>query len=338
MNRNEKLLKYVSKDGLGMEVGPSFNPIAPKKDGYNVQIIDHMSREQLTEKYRDHHVNIENIEEVDFVWKGESYADLTGKNSYYDWIIASHVIEHAPDLIAFLNGCASILKDDGVLSLAIPDKRYCFDRFRPISGLSQVIDKHLQRNLTHTPGSVAEYFLNVVSQEGCIAWDVNTTGEHHLVHSLEDARQSMSLVLNEGSNLDIHAWCFTPHSFRLIIHDLFCLGLTPFREVEFFPTEGCEFYVALSRHGNGLKDARLDVLKIIESESIPPKVIEPEVNVEAQPAASGNRTKKRAKRLITYPPKVIEPEVKVEAQPAVSGNRTKKRAKRLITYLINKFR
>jgi predicted SAM-dependent methyltransferase len=306
MHRNEKLLKYVSKDGCGVEVGPSVNPIAPKKNGYNVQIIDHMNREQLTEKYRDHHVNLENIEDVDFVWQGESYSELTGKRNYYDWIIASHVIEHAPDLIAFLNDCASILKDDGVLSLAIPDKRYCFDHYRPISGLSQIIDRHFEKKLTHTPGSVAEYFLNIVTKEGCIAWDVNTTGEYCLNHSIEDAIQAMSLVLKEGSNLDIHAWCFTPHSFRLIIYDLFCLGLIPFKEVEFFPSEGCEFHVALSRRGSGLQEARLDILKRIESEVGTPEPIKPEVQLEVevdlqedQVVAPKNKIKLRAERLFS---------------------------------------
>jgi predicted SAM-dependent methyltransferase len=311
MNRNEKLLKYVSKDGRGLEIGPSFSPISPKKDGYDVQIIDHMSCDQLKEKYKDHHVNLENIEEVDFVWHGESYADLTGKSSYYDWIIASHVIEHAPDLISFLNDCASILKDDGVLSLAIPDKRYCFDHYRSISGLSQIIDRHYEKKIAHTPGSVADYFLNVVTKGGCIAWDVNATGEYRLNHSIEDALQAMSLVLKEGSNLDIHAWCFTPYSFRLIIHDLFCLGLIPFKEVEFFPSEGCEFHVALSRVGNGLQEARLDVLKMIESESGIPEPLrsESQLEVDAQ-----------------------------ESQIFLSKDIIKLRAKKFISTLINNFR
>ena len=40
------------------------------------------------------------------------------------------MIEHTPDLIAFLADCDAVLKDTGVLSLVIPDKRYSFDRFR----------------------------------------------------------------------------------------------------------------------------------------------------------------------------------------------------------------
>ena len=266
MNRKNKILRHISKDGHGIEIGPSHNPVAPKKEGYQVHIIDHMNREQLINKYKDHHVNLKNIEEVDFVWQGQPYSELTGKSKYYDWIIASHMIEHTPDLIGFLNDCDTILKDDGVISLVVPDKRYCFDHYRPITGISKIIDNHFLENKNHSPGMVAEYYLNVVSKAGNIAWDSHTTGKYNFVHSLEDALQGMKSVRNENTYLDIHAWCFVPHSFRLIIHDLYCLGLIPFQEVEFFTTEGCEFYVTLSRKGKGIGRPRLEILDIIESE------------------------------------------------------------------------
>lgn len=266
MNRKEKVLRYINKNGHGIEVGPSHRPIAPKKEGYKSHIIDHMSREQLIIKYKDHHVNLENIEEVDFVWRGENYSQLTGKDKYYDWIIASHVIEHTPDLIGFLNDCDTILKDDGVISLVVPDKRYCFDHYRPITGISKIIDNHFQKTTIHTSGTVAEYFLNVVSKAGNIAWNSSATGKYNFVHSLENALQGMKSVLNENAYLDVHAWCFVPHSFRLIVHDLFCLGLIPFQEVGFFQTEGCEFYVTLARNGQGINRSRLEILDIIESE------------------------------------------------------------------------
>ncbi|MCH7803350.1 MAG: methyltransferase domain-containing protein [Acidobacteria bacterium] len=266
MNRKEKVLRHINKNGHGVEIGPSHSPVAPKKEGYKVHIIDHMSREQLIAKYKDHHVNLENIEEVDFVWRGENYSELTGKDKYYDWIIASHVIEHTPDLLGFLNDCDTILKDDGVISLAVPDKRYCFDHYRPITGISQIIDSHFQKTIIHTPGTVAEYYLNVVSKAGNIAWDSSATGRYNFVHSLEDALQGMKSALNKNAYLDVHAWCFVPHSFRLIVHDLFRLGLIPFQEVGFFQTEGCEFYVTLGRNGQGINRSRLELLNIIESE------------------------------------------------------------------------
>ena len=266
MNRNEIILRHVKKDGEGIEIGPSHNPVAPKKNGYKVQILDHLSREDLIEKYRDHGVNLDNIEEVDFVWHGEPFPELTGKSKYYDWIIASHVIEHTPDLISFLNDSASILKDEGVLTLAIPDKRYCFDHFRPISGISQIIDSHFQQAKIHSAGKVAEYFLNVTSKGGLIAWNEKTAGDFNFIHGLKDAKFGMDAVRQQQAYLDIHAWCFVPHSFRLLIEDLFSLGLTSLREIDFQQTIDHEFFITCSKRGAGPIDTRMDIVKKIESE------------------------------------------------------------------------
>ncbi|MEM9903600.1 MAG: methyltransferase domain-containing protein [Cyanobacteria bacterium P01_D01_bin.44] len=266
MSRKEIILRHINKAGCGVEIGPSHNPIAPKREGYKVHVIDHMDQAQLIEKYKHHAVNTENIEAVDFVWQGEPYATLTGKEKYYDWVIASHMIEHTPDLIGFLNDCDTILKDDGVIFLVVPDKRYCFDHYRPITGLAKIIDSHFHKNTIHTPGTVAEFFLNAVAKAENIAWIPGTMGDYKNVHTLEQAKQGMKSVLEQSAYLDVHAWCFVPHSFRLIIHDLFCLGLIPFQEIDFCETQGHEFYITLGRTGQGITQSRLALLKRVESE------------------------------------------------------------------------
>ncbi len=266
MDRNQKILSHLNLEGMGVEIGPSHRPIVPKKKGYNVHIIDHMNQADLIDKYRDHNIDLNQIEPVDFVWKGESYAELTGKKKYYDWIIASHLVEHTPDLIGFLNDCNAILKDSGALSLVIPDKRYCFDHFRPITGLPQIINSHFQKNTIHSAGTVAEYFLNVVSKGGKIAWDQTENGAYQFVHSLQDAKDGIKSVQEKDKYIDVHAWCFVPHSFRLMIYDLHALGLIGFQEMGFFPTTGGEFYITLSRHGQGPLLSRLEMVEKIHLE------------------------------------------------------------------------
>ena len=94
MDRNTRILQYINKSGRGLEIGPSHNPIAAKRDGFDVDIIDHLSRAQLVDKYTGHGVDTDSIEEVDYIWQGERFAELTGKRDHYDWIISSHSIEH----------------------------------------------------------------------------------------------------------------------------------------------------------------------------------------------------------------------------------------------------
>ncbi|MFZ9855360.1 MAG: class I SAM-dependent methyltransferase [Limisphaerales bacterium] len=249
-------------------MGPRDLPIAPKRDGYNVHVIDHLDRARLVEKYTGHPVDLDRIEEVDFIWNGQSYAQLVGGEKCYDWVIASHVIEHTPNLIGFLLDCESILKDDGVLFLVVPDKRYCYDYCRPLTGISKVIDAFLRKDTIHTPGTLLEDRLNMVSKGGVISWDKNATGQLSLNFSMEDAKRSLEAGIQGGEYIDSHAWCFVPHSFRLMIEDLFNLGFISFREVEFFGGHGCQFYITLGRKGKGVGLTRLELLRRIESEVV----------------------------------------------------------------------
>jgi hypothetical protein len=268
MDRKQKALRWVNRTGHGVEIGPCHNPIAPKAEGFDVHIIDHVTREQLIRKYEGNNLDVDKIEEVDFIWKGQSFAELTGKRDFYDWVIASHVIEHTPDLIDFLGNCDSILKEDGVLSLIVPDKRYCFDFYRPITGLARVIDSHVHRTKRTSAGTAAEYVLNFATQGGLAAWEAETPrATMHMNANVADAKMLMELAINDDKvYLDLHAWCFTPSSFRLIIHDLHCLGLIGLKEVEFFPTCGHEFHVTLGRSGKGIDCPRMELHDRIDRE------------------------------------------------------------------------
>ncbi len=268
MTREDKLLFHLKKDGFGVEIGASHSPIAPKKSGYNVHIIDHATRDELAEKYKNESVNLDNIEDVDFVWTGETYAELTGKTNFYDWIIASHVVEHTPNLIGFINSCDEILNDTGVLSLAVPDSRFCFDHFRPLTGLSRVLDAHFQGHTMHTTGSIAEFNLNHVMKDSYPGWGENIflKEEYAFPFSNEKVLETIENSLNKDGYIDCHAWCFSPHSFRLMVHDLYELGFIRMREVGFFPSVGCEFHIALARNGNGSNLSRLEMLKAVNLE------------------------------------------------------------------------
>jgi len=129
-----------------------------------------------------------------------------------------------------------------------------------------VIDAHLAGNRIHSAGTAAEYFLNVASKSRQIAWTANTRGDYHFIHDAQYARDMIREIREKGSYLDIHNWCFTPHSFRLIVNDLHLLGYTNLREVDFHETEGFEFYVTLGRHGTGPGLSRLDLLRAVDAE------------------------------------------------------------------------
>ena len=95
MDRKERLLFLFDATGIGLEIGPSFNPLLPKRDGYDVETLDHLSAADLREKYKNApNVDLSAIEEVDHLSDGSSILQLIGKPEHYDYIVASHVIEH----------------------------------------------------------------------------------------------------------------------------------------------------------------------------------------------------------------------------------------------------
>lgn len=260
ITREEKTFHLLEKTGLGLEIGPSHNPIAPKVKGFNVHILDHASAAELREKYIGHDVNLENIEEVDFVWHGEPLHELIGREQCYDWIIASHVIEHTPDLIAFLAECARLLKPTGVLSLVIPDKRYCFDYFNAPTSTGELLDAFAQKRKLPSPGKVFDHFASAAKLNGQIAWGQGAAGAINLVHSFDEARSHWEMATTSENYIDVHNWRFTPSSFRLILTDLQLLGLTGLDFAKEFDTVGCEFFVALRKSSAAIAQDRLGLL------------------------------------------------------------------------------
>jgi len=262
-SREEKVFHLIDEKGLGLEIGPSHNPIAPKAKGFNVHVLDHASAEELRIKYNGHGVNLDNIEKVDFIWRGESFQELIGETGCYDWIIASHVIEHVPNFISYLQQCEALLKPSGILSLVIPDKRYCFDYYSSSSSTGSVLDAYAENRVRPSHGQVFDHISNASKRNNNIAWgEDGLGGADELVHTFAEAQEHWARSVSTLDYIDVHCWRFTPASFRLLISDLQSLGLIGLEIKAEFNTTGCEFYVSLGMTvGAAVKLDRLSALK-----------------------------------------------------------------------------
>jgi SAM-dependent methyltransferase len=266
-SRQEKALTGLDIRGLGLEIGPSHNPIAPKAKGFNIHILDHLSATELKIKYKGHGLNLDNIEDVDFVWNGEPLSELIGRAGCYDYIIASHVIEHVPDLISFLRECETLLAPGGKISLIIPDKRYCFDHFGAASNTGEVLDAWHERRTRPTPGQVFHMYANAVRLNGQIAWSEDLQGTYELGHPGPLGPHGAAIDMwnkaaSSAEYYDVHCWRFVPASFDLLFHDLRLLGLISLSIESKYETCGCEFFIVLSRDGHVHDDIdRLEFLR-----------------------------------------------------------------------------
>jgi SAM-dependent methyltransferase len=115
-------------------------------------------------------VNIYNIVDVDYLW-GENSLNKLVDEKRFDYIITSHVIEHVPDMIGWLKELADVLKDNGVLSLAIPDKRFTFDYYRELSTPGMFIESYLRNLRRPSPQAIFDYVALTIKVDPTIAWE-----------------------------------------------------------------------------------------------------------------------------------------------------------------------
>ena len=261
MDRLDVLRSMFDTKGIGLEIGPSYNPVLRKSDGYNVEILDYADAGHL----KTIHPNAE-IEPVDYVSGGRSIAATIPHRVRYDHIVASHVIEHQPDIIGFLNDCAALLKPGGKLVMAVPDKRRCFDVLRPLSTAGQALQAHLERRVRHPVSMVFDHYAYAAARAGHIVWPAGFADGATFVHDLAHAQKSYASAVSSTDYVDAHSWFFSPSSFRLMVRDLHEIHALVLNEVTYIPGDGPEFYVALSQTGDGCPIARIDLERQIMAE------------------------------------------------------------------------
>ena len=187
LDREAAIRALFDTSGKGLEIGPSYRPIVAKKAGFDVEIVNHGSTEELRAKYANEaNVDPSNIEDIDHVWDGRPLSEVVGGKGVYDYVVASHVIEHTPDMLGFLVECELVLKPTGVLVLAVPDSRRCFDAFRPVSTAGMVLQAHHERRSRHTPGTAFDHVGYSALLDGAAGWSkgvsgVPSMGLHHAV-------------------------------------------------------------------------------------------------------------------------------------------------------------
>jgi predicted SAM-dependent methyltransferase len=253
MSRIERILKHISKEQLGIEVGGWFAPLASRKDGYNCLTLDVFDQETLIKNAKaDSSIDdatIPNIQQVDLLGTSTEIEQLVAFRNelgQFDYIVSSHNFEHLPNPIKFLKGCGKVLKQGGVLSLAIPDRRVCFDIYKSGTSLGQWIDAHMDDRVQPTQAQVFDNSSMMAHYQPKRPYQSPLRGK------LEECYLNW-VNNNLKSNTpyqDAHCWAFTPASFELLIRDAYFLNLSPLSVLEITARpKGNEFYVHLKNTG-----------------------------------------------------------------------------------------
>ena len=125
-----------------------------------------------------------------------------------------------------LRQVADILVGGGRYFLIIPDKRFCFDHFLVDSNVAQVVQAHMAQRIVHELESVVEHRALTTHNDPARHW----RGDHADADYGQSIAPRAKAAMDEhaaagGAYIDVHAWKFTPESFRNIVNLLFEVDL-----------------------------------------------------------------------------------------------------------------
>jgi SAM-dependent methyltransferase len=239
--RRDRIMANLDPSSLdGVEIGALNSPLVRAAEGH-IFNVDHADTKTLKEIYRHHAgVDIAKIIHVDAVWGENTLQDCIGADRKVDYVVASHVIEHTPDLVTWLAEIRTILRPSGTLRLAIPDRRYTFDYLRFESRIHDVLDAYLRRTRTPLPRMIIEHHGLLRYVDIAAAWDgtldvANLKPYNTTQSGFDLAKQAF----DNGSYHDVHCWVFTPLTFAELCLELAELDLLGF---------ACSYYIETLRH------------------------------------------------------------------------------------------
>jgi ubiquinone/menaquinone biosynthesis C-methylase UbiE len=259
LHRRENILFGLDlENGTGVEIGALDKPVLQRPSA-NVVYVDHTDRLKLLEKYKDDEaVALTDIVDVDYVWTDGEFAAVL-ESRKFDFVVASHVIEHVPDVVWWLNEVATVLHPFGSLRLAIPDKRFTFDFLRAETTLSDVLSSWVVGQRCPSPRQIIDFWGYYRAVDALDAWrgDYPKDRRFHsseFAAALEKAKDAVEF----GAYYDTHCLVLTPGSFVTLMQGLVDLDMSEFACTRITTTGfgELEFFVHLMKTDD--REARID--------------------------------------------------------------------------------
>jgi hypothetical protein len=237
---------------VGLEIGPLDSPLVRPEEAA-VRYADVLDQEGLRRHFAgDANVAPDEIPPIDFVLSGPEgarrLAESVTERAAFDWVVASHVVEHVPDLLGWLEDIASLCVDDGRLALVVPDRRYTFDIHRAQTSVGQIIETHELGPRVPTTRAVFDHFASHATVQVDAAWRGEMPSGEARTYTMEQVAAVVDQA-RAGEYVDSHVWTFTPSTFADQVVTLGRLGLVHLVPEVVTETErdDLEFYAVLRR-------------------------------------------------------------------------------------------
>ncbi|WP_142785572.1 methyltransferase domain-containing protein [Changchengzhania lutea] len=167
---------YLShfKNKCGIEIGGPSNIFSIKIPLYSVvKTLDgcNFSNKTIWEGNiieGDNYIYFKNKSGKQYICEANNLSMI--KNEKYDFLIASHCLEHCANTLKTIEEWLRVVKKGGAILLILPDKKYTFDNKRPITTFKHLTEDYNnnidETDLSHLTGVLELHDLNLDKAAG----------------------------------------------------------------------------------------------------------------------------------------------------------------------------
>lgn len=190
MTNEEKTKQWLVELGKGIEIGAWLNPLPNIEPIY----VD------LFEEFAGQKCNVDILSEP---------TDLPFENGQLDYVASSHVIEHIVNPIRALVEWTRITRHNGILYLVIPDRKFTWERNRPVVQADHLLDDY-NRKTTQSDGTHIDEFLDTLVWEEFSPDDSSEAAR-------EAFRERLHHAIEHDLDINIHFHAFESDTFSDIV-------------------------------------------------------------------------------------------------------------------------
>lgn len=202
---------------LGLEIGACDLPTVPRGVG-SCRFADFRSAAELAERWS---LPQKSVCDVNYLIS-RNYELAQQIPDRFDYVIACHVLEHVPDVIAYINELRNLLRDGGLLFLAVPDKRTTLDLYRPSTTIERLLMSYFEHHRYPSFDQVLEFHRHWVGYS-------NGTQPQNVREAYDYAKETV-----ESGLADAHCHVWEDHEFRSQFEELADAGFFPGLSLERF--------------------------------------------------------------------------------------------------------
>ena len=219
----------------GLELGPFDKPLVPRHLG-NVKYLDFVDEDTLRKRCAANpNRDATQVVALDYVLGNLSIGERVREQ--FDYVVASHVIEHVPNMLGWLREVGTLLMPEtGQLFLIIPDRRFTFDAERPPTTLGELIEND---ELGRSRPALRSVFDGRFYHKQVRAADIwrNPRSIDSIARTFEPEQALALMEQSKEAYIDCHCNVFNDHEFEALIRQSGALGRHPFRIERIVATE-----------------------------------------------------------------------------------------------------